>query len=75
MLLATRAYAYNQNTKHYELASVIEFIYTAATLLHDDVIDQSDQHHDQQTANVRLGNSESVFLGRLTLFPCLPDFN
>ncbi|PMB54768.1 polyprenyl synthetase family protein [Coxiella endosymbiont of Rhipicephalus microplus] len=47
VLLATQAYAYNQNTENYELATVIEFIYTTATLLHDNVIDQSDQYHDQ----------------------------
>ncbi|WP_304986077.1 polyprenyl synthetase family protein [Coxiella-like endosymbiont] len=62
VLLSARACDYDQNTEHHELATVIEFIHTA-TLLHDDVIDKSNQRHGQQTANARWGNSASVLVG------------
>ena len=47
---------------HYQLAAIIEFIHTA-TLLHDDVVDQSEQRRHSQTANVRFGNSASILVG------------
>ena len=62
VLLAAHACGYDQNTEHHELAVVIEFIHTA-TLLHDDVIDKSNQRRGQQTANAAWGNSASVLVG------------
>ena len=44
------------------LATVIEFIHTA-TLLHDDVVDESDLRRGQATANAAFGNAASVLVG------------
>lgn len=44
------------------LAAVIEFIHTA-TLLHDDVVDESSQRRGKDTANALWGNSASVLVG------------
>ena len=48
--------------KLYELAAVIEFIHTA-TLLHDDVVDESDLRRGKATANAAFGNGASVLVG------------
>jgi octaprenyl-diphosphate synthase len=45
-----------------KLATIIEFIHTA-TLLHDDVVDESDMRRGQQTANALFGNAASVLVG------------
>lgn len=45
-----------------ELAAVIEFIHTA-TLLHDDVVDESELRRGRQTANAAFGNAASVLVG------------
>ncbi len=45
-----------------KLATVIEFIHTA-TLLHDDVVDESDRRRGRDTANERWGNSPAVLVG------------
>jgi octaprenyl-diphosphate synthase len=47
---------------HHELAAVVEFIHTA-TLLHDDVVDESDLRRGRQTANSVFGNPASVLVG------------
>ena len=47
---------------HHDMAAIIEFIHTA-TLLHDDVVDQSTQRRSNKTANVIFGNSASVLVG------------
>ncbi|MGE4596434.1 MAG: polyprenyl synthetase family protein [Methylophilaceae bacterium] len=47
---------------NYQAASIIEFIHTA-TLLHDDVVDQSDKRRNVKTANAVFGNSASVLVG------------
>lgn len=47
---------------HLILAAVIEFIHTA-TLLHDDVVDESDLRRGQQSANAVWGNAASVLVG------------
>ena len=47
---------------HHELAAVVEFIHTA-TLLHDDVVDESDLRRGHQTANALFGNAASVLVG------------
>ncbi len=60
-LLAARALAY-EGSQHIELATVIEFIHTA-TLLHDDVVDNSDLRRGKETANNLFGNEASVLVG------------
>ena len=47
---------------HYNLAAVIEFIHTA-TLLHDDVVDESEMRRSKETANALFGNAASVLVG------------
>ena len=61
VLLVARALGY-RGTAHVLLAAVIEFIHTA-TLLHDDVVDESDLRRGRATANARFGNSASVLVG------------
>ncbi|SMC58331.1 polyprenyl synthetase family protein [Polynucleobacter kasalickyi] len=46
----------------HEIAAVVEFIHTA-TLLHDDVVDDSDLRRGRKTANAVFGNSASVLVG------------
>jgi octaprenyl-diphosphate synthase len=60
-LLAARACGYHGDS-HIQLAAVIEFIHTA-TLLHDDVVDDSDRRRGQQTAHQVWGNAASVLVG------------
>lgn len=48
--------------QRHELAAVVEFIHTA-TLLHDDVVDESDLRRGKQTANAMFGNAASVLVG------------
>jgi octaprenyl-diphosphate synthase len=45
-----------------ELAAVVEFIHTA-TLLHDDVVDESSLRRGRRTANAEFGNAASVLVG------------
>lgn len=47
---------------HVQLAAVVEFIHTA-TLLHDDVVDESELRRGRQTANAAFGNAASVLVG------------
>src|ERR1700687_4807182 len=61
VLLAGGACGYS-GTAHYQLAAVVEFIHTA-TLLHDDVVDNSDLRRGQATANALFGNAASVLVG------------
>ena len=61
VLLAARALGY-QGSAHIELAAIVEFIHTA-TLLHDDVVDESDQRRNRDTANAVWGNAASVLVG------------
>lgn len=61
VLLFARAYGY-QGTAHHELAAIVEFIHTA-TLLHDDVVDESSLRRGRQTANALFGNAPSVLVG------------
>ncbi|AKU22323.1 octaprenyl diphosphate synthase [Massilia sp. NR 4-1] len=61
VLLVANAYAY-KGEAHHELAAVVEFIHTA-TLLHDDVVDESSMRRGRQTANALFGNAASVLVG------------
>ena len=61
VLLMANAWGY-RGTEHHKLAAVIEFIHTA-TLLHDDVVDESDLRRGRQTANALFGNAASVLVG------------
>lgn len=48
--------------ERFELAATVEFIHTA-TLLHDDVVDESALRRGRETANARFGNAASVLVG------------
>ena len=61
VLLAANAFGAEGSAKH-ELAAVIEFIHTA-TLLHDDVVDESSLRRGRKTANAEFGNAASVLVG------------
>ncbi|MES2073097.1 MAG: octaprenyl diphosphate synthase [Pseudomonadota bacterium] len=61
VLLVANAYQYN-GTHHHELAAIVEFIHTA-TLLHDDVVDESSMRRGRKTANALFGNAASVLVG------------
>ncbi|WP_261882520.1 octaprenyl diphosphate synthase [Vibrio pelagius] len=60
-LLSARALGY-QGDAHITSAAFIEFIHTA-TLLHDDVVDESDMRRGKATANAAFGNAASVLVG------------
>ena len=49
-------------TQHHALAAIVEFIHTA-TLLHDDVVDESSMRRGNSTANHLFGNAASVLVG------------
>lgn len=61
LLLASGAAGY-KGSQHQELAAVVEFIHTA-TLLHDDVVDESALRRGRKTANAQFGNAASVLVG------------
>jgi octaprenyl-diphosphate synthase len=61
LLLFSGALSYEEKNK-YEMAAVVEFIHTA-TLLHDDVVDDSTLRRGRATANVSFGNPASVLVG------------
>ncbi len=61
VLLAAGALGYEGN-RHQEMAAVVEFIHTA-TLLHDDVVDESALRRGRDTANAMFGNAASVLVG------------
>jgi octaprenyl-diphosphate synthase len=61
VLLAANAFGAQGSARH-ELAAVIEFIHTA-TLLHDDVVDESSLRRGRKTANAEFGNAASVLVG------------
>ncbi len=60
-LLMARACGYD-GKKHVEIAAIVEFIHTA-TLLHDDVVDESDMRRGKDTANNVWGNQAAVLVG------------
>jgi len=61
LLLSAHALG-DKGTAHIDLAAVIEFIHTA-TLLHDDVVDESELRRGRETANDLWGNAASVLVG------------
>lgn len=61
LILSAGACGYS-GTDHHELAAVVEFIHTA-TLLHDDVVDESALRRGRATANALFGNAASVLVG------------
>ena len=61
VLLAAQAAGY-RGTHEALLAAIVEFIHTA-TLLHDDVVDESDLRRGRKTANALWGNAASVLVG------------
>jgi len=60
-VLAAKALSY-EGDKHIKVAALIEFIHTA-TLLHDDVVDESDMRRGKATAIAAFGNAASVLVG------------
>ncbi|KDM92528.1 octaprenyl diphosphate synthase [Photobacterium galatheae] len=60
-VLAARALGY-EGDQHTTAAAFIEFTHTA-TLLHDDVVDESDMRRGKATANAAFGNAASVLVG------------
>ncbi len=61
LLLSSGAVSYH-GTQQHELAAVVEFIHTA-TLLHDDVVNESALRRGRETANSQFGNAASVLVG------------
>ncbi len=61
LLLCARATHY-QGTHHHLMAAVVELIHTA-TLLHDDIVDESHSRRGKETANDVWGNAASVLVG------------
>src|SRR5574340_190863 len=61
VVLSADAFGY-RGKHHHDLAAVVEFIHTA-TLLHDDVVDESALRRGRETANALFGNSASVLVG------------
>ena len=61
LLLVAQALGYKGN-HHHLMAAAVEFIHTA-TLLHDDVVDESDLRRGRGTANAVFGNAASVLVG------------
>jgi octaprenyl-diphosphate synthase len=61
VLLFARALGF-EGPQRFTLAAIVEFIHTA-TLLHDDVVDESSLRRGRQTANAMFGNAASVLVG------------
>lgn len=62
MTLAATALYNGDMVRSHRLATAVEFIHSA-TLLHDDVVDDSDERRGQKSANVVFGNEASVLVG------------
>jgi len=62
LLLLAGAALGHQGPRAHQLAAVVEFIHTS-TLLHDDVVDESDLRRGRRTANAVWGNAASVLVG------------
>lgn len=66
LTLATSALCGYSGEGHVKLAASVEFMHTA-TLLHDDVVDESDLRRGKVTARIRWGNEASVLVGDFLL--------
>lgn len=62
LLLLAAASLGHRGPQAHQLAAVVEFIHTS-TLLHDDVVDESDLRRGRKTANAVWGNAASVLVG------------
>lgn len=62
MTLASAGIFDYEGDRQYRLAACVEFIHTA-TLLHDDVVDESDQRRGKASANALFGNEAAVLVG------------
>ncbi|WP_173974674.1 polyprenyl synthetase family protein [Magnetospirillum sp. LM-5] len=62
LTLASARLAGHTGDRHVKLAACVEFIHTA-TLLHDDVVDESELRRGQASANALFGNKPSVLVG------------
>jgi len=62
LTLASASLLGYSGTRHHKLAAAVEFIHTA-TLLHDDVVDNSGMRRGKQTANIIWGDPASVRVG------------
>lgn len=74
VLLSSKLMGY-EGERHINLAAAIEFIHTA-TLLHDDVVDESPQRRGVETAQTRWGNKASILVGDFLFsraFECMVD--
>lgn len=60
-LACTRLYGYDGD-RPFNLAASVEFIHTA-TLLHDDVVDESEQRRGKKATNLVFGNQATVLVG------------
>ena len=61
VVLSAKAFGYTGKC-HHDLAAVVEFVHTA-TLLHDDVVDESELRRGRATASSLFGNGASVLVG------------
>ncbi|MBI5436349.1 MAG: polyprenyl synthetase family protein [Nitrosomonadales bacterium] len=61
VVMSAKAFGYT-GEYHHNLAAVVEFIHTA-TLLHDDVVDESELRRGRATASTLFGNAASVLVG------------
>lgn len=61
VVMSSKAFGYT-GEYHHNLAAVVEFIHTA-TLLHDDVVDESKLRRGRATASTLFGNAASVLVG------------
>ncbi|WP_425335293.1 polyprenyl synthetase family protein [Rhodoblastus acidophilus] len=66
LVLATAGMCGHQGEGHVKLAAAVEFMHTA-TLLHDDVVDESDMRRGKQAARKLWGNEASVLVGDFLL--------
>ena len=61
-ILSAKLFGYDDGQRHVNLAAAVEFIHTA-TLLHDDVVDQSKLRRGSLTANKNWDNKSSILVG------------
>ena len=66
LVIASAHLFHYADARHIQLAACVEFIHTA-TLLHDDVVDESKLRRGEATANALFGNKASVLVGDFIL--------